>query len=70
VLETINHNQELKTTQGKKPNRKLDTMGWGLFVIGWGLPCRSGGAVAFPDVGSLIPGALGAGKKLSGSARP
>jgi hypothetical protein len=59
-----------KTTQKKRLDRKLDSIGWGLFFIwmgiavlvdlGWGVGCLG--------VGLIILGGLGAREYLSGSS--
>jgi hypothetical protein len=69
MSETINNNQELKTTQRKKLDRKLDAVGWGLFFIWMGIAILAdlGWGVGFLGVGLIILGSLGAREYLSDS---
>ena len=69
MIETYNNYWEPKTAQKKKLDRKLDTMGWGLFFIWMGIAVLAdvGWGVGFLGVGLIILGALGAREYLSGS---
>jgi hypothetical protein len=64
------NNQELKTAQRKKLDRKLDAVGWGLFFIWIGVAVLAdvGWGVGLIGVGLIILGALVAREYLSDSA--
>jgi hypothetical protein len=64
------NNQELKTAQRKKLDRKLDAVGWGLFFIWIGVAVLAdvGWGVGLIGVGLIILGALVAREYLSVSA--
>jgi hypothetical protein len=63
-------NQELKTAQRKRLDRKLDALGWGLFFIWMGIAVLAdvGWGVGFLGLGLIILGSLGAREYLSDSA--
>jgi hypothetical protein len=65
-------NQELKTAQRKKLDRKLDTVGWGLFFIWIGVAVLAdvGWGVGLIGVGLIILGVLVAREYLSDSGGP
>ena len=64
------NNQELETARGKKLDRKLDAVGWGLFFIWIGVAVLTdvGWGVGLIGVGFIILGALVARECLSDSA--
>jgi hypothetical protein len=64
------NNQELKTAQRKKLDRKLDAVGWGLFFIWIGVAILTdvGWGVGLIGVGVIIIGALVARECLSDAA--
>ncbi len=66
----INNNQEIKNTQRKKLDRKLDALGWGLFFIWMGIAILAdvGWGVGLIGIGLIILGGLVAREYLSGSA--
>jgi hypothetical protein len=65
----VNSNQEHKTVQRKKLNRKLDAIGWGLFFIWIGIAVLAdvGWGIGLIGVGVIILGGLAAREYLSGS---
>ncbi|MBA4392767.1 MAG: hypothetical protein C0407_04350 [Desulfobacca sp.] len=69
-MSEININPERNTTQRKRLNRKLDTVGWGLFFIWMGIALLAGlgWGVGFLGVGLIILGKLVAREYLSDSA--
>jgi hypothetical protein len=60
------NNQELKTAQRKKLDRKLDAVGWGLFFIWIGVAVLAdvGWGVGLIGVGLIILGGLAAREYL------
>jgi hypothetical protein len=64
-----NNFQELKNAQSKKLDRKLDTLGWGLFFIWIGVAFLAdvGWGAGLIGVGLIILGTLVAREYLSGS---
>lgn len=70
MSETNNNNQELKTAPRKKPGRKLDAVGWGLFFIWIGIAVLAdvGWGVGLIGVGLIILGGLVAREYISDSA--
>jgi hypothetical protein len=61
------NNQELKSVQRKKLNRKIDALGWGLFFVWTGIAVLTdaGWGVGLIGVGLIIIGSLAAREYLS-----
>jgi hypothetical protein len=68
MTEINNNTQELKTTQRKYLDRKLDAVGWGLFFIWIGIAILAdvGWGVGLIGVGTIILGSLVVREYLSG----